>query len=183
MNWGWRIGSGVGTAMDSVCIGSIFSRVLDDSSESSGRIDFMPVSKKGGIGAVILVSLRRGGFAGGTYPSSGQLELGRWLSGAQTGADLEMERSAFKFGVTGTIGTRSVLITSRISTRKSFQGTKVTFGSPTNPDSSDVRLTKSFRISGRRSAVLTVFGSSSFSLLQRLFGPDDDVDQVEGMVE
>lgn len=60
------MGSCGGTAAVSVLSALVFSRVLDDSSESSGRIDFMPVSKNGGIGAVILLRLCRGGFAGGT---------------------------------------------------------------------------------------------------------------------
>ena len=141
----------------------------------------MPVSKNGGIGAVILTELLRFAFAGGTYPSSGQ--LGRWLSGAHTGPELEMTPSAFKFGLTGTIGTRSVLIKSRRSTRDSFQGTSATLGSPTNPDSSLILLSKSFRNTGATTAVSKVLGTSSFSLLHRLFGPDAEVDQDVGTVE
>ena len=159
----------------------VLSRVPDDSSASIGRIDFMPASKNGGIGAVILTELLRFAFAGGTYPSSGQFV--RWLSGAHTGPELEITSSAFKFGFKGTIGTRSVLIMSRRSTRDSFQGTSVTLGSPTNRDSSLILLSKSVRIIGGTTAVSTVLGTSSFSLLHRLFGPDAEVDQVVGTVE
>ena len=66
MNWGCRIGSDGGTAAVSVLAVLVFSRVPEDSSASMGRIDFMPVSKNGGIGAVILTELLRFAFAGGT---------------------------------------------------------------------------------------------------------------------
>lgn len=181
MNWGCRLGSGGATDAVSEFNVLVFSRVSDDSSASMGRIDFMPVSKNGGIGAVILTELLRFAFAGGTYPSSGQLV--RWLSGAHTGPELEIAPSAFKFGVKGTIGTRSVLITSRRSMRDSFQGTSVTFGSPTSRDSSLILLSKSVRNTGGTTAVSTVLGTSSFSLLHRLFGPDAEFDQDVGTVE
>ena len=94
-----------------------------------------------------------------------------------------MALSLFRFGLTGTIGTCSVLITSRRSMRDSFQGTSVTLGSPTSRDSSLILLSKSVRNTGGTTPVSTVLGTSSFSLLHRLFGPDVEVDQEVGTVE
>ena len=181
MNCGCRIDLGGVADAVSVLAVIVFSRVPEDSSASMGRIDLMPVSKNGGIGAVILTELLRFAFAGGTYPSSGQLF--RWLSGAHTRPELEMTFSPLRFGFTGTIGTRSVLITSRRSMRDSFQGTSVTLDSPTNPDSSFIFLSKSVRNTGGMTAVSTVLGTSSFSLLHKLFGLDAVVDQDVGTVE
>lgn len=94
-----------------------------------------------------------------------------------------MALSPFRFGCTGTIGTRSFLITSRRSMRGSFQGTSVTLGSPTSRDSSLTLLSKSALNTGGTNAVSTVLGTSSDSLLHRLFGPDAEVDQDDGTVE